>query len=106
MCRLEQQIREFLRDETPDKKVWKQQIDALRRQADVSVTAGDRSRTLGRLGEQLRLRPETVRDAVDTLQIAVALAEESGDPKLLTANRLRLAIALQYANRHYDALGE
>lgn len=101
---MESQIREFQRDSAPDRSSWQEQIDALRREAAESATLADLARALGRLGEQLRLRPETVHEAVNTLQTAVALVEAADEPMLLTANRLRLAIALQYANRHNDAL--
>lgn len=103
---LQQPIQEFQRDSAPDQTLWQEQVDALRQEAEESATPAERARALGRLGKQLRLRPETVQDAVNTLYTAVALAEESGDPKLLTANRLRLAITIQYASRHYDALRE
>ncbi len=58
----------------------------------------------GRLGDRLRLNPDTVEEAIAHLRRAVDRYGVLQRPDLKIANPLRLAIALQYADRHHEAL--
>ncbi|MBA3825875.1 MAG: tetratricopeptide repeat protein [Ktedonobacterales bacterium] len=71
-----------------------------------TITLGNeatRLRLLGKLGEWHYLLGECEM-ALPFLTDTVAMAERGGDARALAANRLRLATALQYANRHREAV--
>lgn len=48
---------------------------------------------------------DTVGEAVELLREAVEQCLQIDEPKLWISNSLRMAVALQYAERHHEALG-
>lgn len=95
---------EFQRDEIHDEVEWEQLVGELRAEVERAREAASSARALGRLGDQLRLAPETRSEAIDVLERAVAAAKRADDGPLLVANNIRLATALQYADRHNEAV--
>lgn len=77
-------------------------VSRLRRRLEAASTPRDRLVAMGRLGDRLRL--EAVGEAVEILEEAVDGCLQLGEPKLWITNSLRLAIALQYVERHHEAL--
>lgn len=94
-------MREFQRDEVDDRRTWSQRVDDLRKEVrrDDSL---NRHRSLGRLGELLRIG-RNLDEAVPLLEEAVTLAHEAEDRLAVRSNTIRLATALQYAGRHSRA---
>lgn len=93
----------FLRVGVENANEWRRRVSELRMKVWEARTDEEASRALGRLGDQLRLCPEKVEEAVTVLREAVRRGDEAGAGRLLASNQLRLAIALQYADRHEEA---
>lgn len=94
--------RPFLRDEVVDRDAWAAYVDSLRQ----TEPATDRERVirLSQLGEALRCHPDHVEESVDLQRRALELCEQLDHPRRLSIVQLRLAISLQYADRHEEAL--
>lgn len=96
----------FLRWGVDDVAAWEAQVRLLREASRVAESAADLCSALGELGDVLRLSPraEDVAEAIAVLERACAEAVKADDAALLATNQVRLAIALQYANRHEEAI--
>lgn len=92
----------FLRDEVVDVDAWAAYVESLRQ----TEPATDRERViqLSQLGEALRCHPDHVEESVDLQREALPLAESLDHPRRVSIVQLRLAISLQYADRHDEAL--
>ncbi len=102
---LHQHIIEFQRQcYAPDDPEWLESVETLRDALDASDDALESLRLKGRLGDQLRACRETVDDAVELLQEAVAELDSRGEEALVASNLIRLATALQYTGEHQRAL--
>ncbi len=102
-------ISPFLRHQIVPDGAWKAKEEALLNAlTDVSEAENplERVKALGRLGEHQRISIQHLPLAIDTLQNAVQEALKAGIPALVASNRIRLATALQYANRHEEACKE
>jgi tetratricopeptide (TPR) repeat protein len=93
-----------LRDCVTDRNAWQSQVEMWRRQLEGVTDDRERLLLLGRLGEWLRQDRGTVEEAVRLLTEASALAERLDHQQAICISLLRLATALQYANRHEEAL--
>ncbi len=80
-------------------------VQQLREQMKCASTPRCRLVAKGRLGDRLRLDVATVGEAVMLLREAAEQCLQTDEPKLWISNSLRLAVALQYAERHHEALG-
>jgi len=89
---------DFLRDSVEDAATWRTEITELRARGK-SPDNGERRAALGRLGDLLRVGGRT-NEAIPALEQALHLARRAGDVRGVRANRVRLAIARQYANEH------
>jgi uncharacterized protein (DUF952 family) len=97
-------MRGFLRESAGDVPDWEGTAAKLRQEAEAAGTEEARAAALGRLGEHLRVSPVHLNEAIDLLQEAVRLAGAADRPGTVVANRIRLAIAFQYAERHEEAV--
>ncbi len=91
---------EFQRDAVASIEEWRESVEELREEVEAAGSTREAARARGRLGDYLRLRSETVREAVELLAEAVELAEAADAPRLVVSNLIRSATALQYAGRH------
>jgi HTH-type transcriptional regulator, pleiotropic regulator of extracellular virulence genes len=96
----------FLRQYNSDEESWREQVRMLRHAVSIADGPAEAAAALGRLGDHLRTSRDHAQEAIDILRKAIEKSEAAMDPPLLAANRLRLAVALQYADRHHDALDE
>lgn len=86
-----------MRHTTRDVPGWSRQVRALE-------AAPDDPLTQSRLADLLRFDPASVSRALELQRRALARARREGLARALPTIRLRLAVALQYANRHREAL--
>ncbi|HRP62487.1 MAG TPA: tetratricopeptide repeat protein [Phycisphaerales bacterium] len=97
--------RTFLRSSIVNTKKWKQQLAALRESLERAKGSLELARTIGQLGDHLRLSPDHIEEAISTLLRSLKHAEEAGDPGMLASNMIRLAVAQQYAGNHRASIG-
>ncbi len=97
-------LRQTLRMTPSERGEELETIADLRAELDAAQSAQERLLINGRLGDRLRLNPDTVEEAIAHLRKAVDRCSVLRRPDLKIANSLRLAIALQYADRHHEAI--
>jgi HTH-type transcriptional regulator, pleiotropic regulator of extracellular virulence genes len=96
-------MKPFLRQHFDDDSTRRAELEEMLTVLQNSAHEAEKMRLSGRIGEQYRMLGE-YNTALPYLQKAVALAAELGDSRQEIANLLRLATALQYADRHAEAL--
>jgi hypothetical protein len=92
----------FLRDHADHVEGWAEQVARLRAQEEPSERG--RLRQLSRLGDLLRMHPSHSEESIVIQRQALDIARRWQQPRPLAIVQLRLAIALQYAGRHQEAL--
>ncbi|QBI21805.1 hypothetical protein ER308_21095 [Egibacter rhizosphaerae] len=92
----------FMRDERAGDEELAQEAEELAAQLE-ELDGSARVRAEGRLGELLRML-DRYSEAETHLRAALETAVATGDQRAEVANRLRLATALQYQERHHEAL--
>lgn len=99
----------FLRWYITDRDEWIATAESLQEAADAIDANAERAKAaaaLGRLGDHMRRHPNHAASAAEVLGFAVMLAILAKHPETEAANRVRLAIALQYADEHEEAVIE
>lgn len=98
----------FLRQDATPRDEWDARVAKLRAALLQTDDLLERERLTGRLADALRCDPERVLESIELLDALVrsqtARVDVGGDARVVAANLIRLATALQYANRHALAM--